>query len=196
MAITKDKGAIKKYGGGILKVLVVTDAGPVGTEVYTNWLEMGYLQESKISDITENEAVADETGNQVASLEANRVIKFTGLLMQTDKETIDFLKQTVRGAYYSVYHYDGINNGNYQEYLFGICTIKPLVEVATGTKRIPFEMTVLKNEAAISYSDKDGSNTSQAELPAGNFAQGTAITGADAVVIPAGYYYTIQETAI
>lgn len=196
MAIAKDKGAIRKFGGGILKVLPVTDAGPAGTEVYTAWLEMGYVQESKISDVTENESITDETGNQVASVEANRTVKFTGLLMQTDKETIDFLKTTVRGLFYSVYHYDGVNNGNHQEYLFGICTIKPLVEVATGTKRIPFEFTVLKNEAAIAYSDKDGSNTTQAELPTGNYAQGTAVTGADAVGIPAGYYYTVQETAV
>lgn len=196
MAITKDKGAIRKFGGGVLKVLAVTDSGPVGTEVSTSWLEMGYVQETKLSDVTENESIMDETGSQVASVEANRTIKFTGLLMQTDKDTIDFLKDTVRGNFYSVYHYDGITNGKYQEYLFGICTIKPLVEVASGTKRIPLEITVLKNEAAIIYSDKDGTNTTHAELPAGNYAQGDITTGDNAVTITAGQYYSLTETAV
>ena len=196
MPITKDKGAIKKFGGGVLKVLLVTDSGPAGTEVSTAWLEMGYVQESKVSDVTENESITDETGNTVASVEANRVVKFTGLFMQTDKDTIDFLKETVRGNFYSVYHYDGVNNGKYQEYLFGICTIKPIVEVATGTKRIPFEFTVLKNEAAIVYSDKDGTNITQAELPSGNYAQGDITTGANAATIPINQYYSLTETAV
>ena len=196
MTIAKDKGAIRKFGGGVLKILVATYSGPATNKVYSDWLDVGYVQESKLSDVTADEPVNDETGGQVASLEGNRVIKFTGLLMQTDKDLIDYLKDTVRGAYYSVYHYDGINNGKYQEYVFPICTIKPMVEIASGTKRIPFEITVLKNESAIPFSDKDGSDTTQAELPAGNYAQGTAITGVDAIIVAASEYYHLQETAV
>lgn len=196
MTIAKDKGAIRKFGGGIIKILVSTDSGPATNKVYSDWLDVGYVQESKLSDVTESEGVFDETGNQVGSLEANRTIKFIGLLMQTDKDLIDYLKDTVRGAYYSVYHYDGVNNGKYQEYIFPICTIKPMVEVASGTKRIPFEITILKNEAAIPFSDKDGNDTTQAELPTGNYAQGTAVTGADAIIVAASEYYHLQETAV
>lgn len=195
MAIAKDKGAIKKWGGGILMALAVGDTGPAGTELYSAWLEMGYLQETKLSDVTDTEEFADETGNTVAQDDGKRLVKFTGLLMQSDKETIDFLKETVRGNFYSIYYYSGVNNAKHQEYLFGICRIKPMIEVASGVKRIPFEITVLKNDAAIVYSDKDGTNTTQAELPSGNYAQGDVTTGANAATIPAGQYYSITETA-
>jgi hypothetical protein len=176
MAITKDKGFIKKFGGGELWYQA---CGDDGTPTAANaWVTFGYIGESKLSDVTESEGVFDETGNQVTSLEANRVVKFSGLFMQTGKDHIDFLKETVRGKYFNIYHDGGIINGKQQEIVYGICTIKPMVEIATGTKRIPFEFTVLKNEAAI-----------------GAIVM-TAITNhklADPT-IPLGEYYIVTET--
>lgn len=195
MAIAKDKGSIKKFSGGVLKILLGTDSGPATTKVSADWLDMGYVQESKLSDSTDIELIYDETGSQVASLEANRVIKFTGLLMQTDKDLIDYLKETVRNNYFAVYHYQGVVNGNHQEMVYPICTIKPMVEVASGTKRIPFEITVLKNEAAISFSKASSSESTQAELPTGSYAQGST-GGVSAIVVAAGEYYHVQETAV
>lgn len=175
MAITKDKGSIRKYGGGELWYRGVSDDGqtPSGS-----WGTLGYVGESKLSDVTETEGFNDETGNQVASIEANRVVKFSGLFMQTDKEMIDFLKTTVRGNFYSIYHNGGTLNGKTQEIVYGICTIKPQVEIATGVKRIPFEFTVLKNEAAISSIDV------------------SSITGVKVTTptIAAGAYYIVSET--
>jgi hypothetical protein len=173
MAIAKDKGAIKKYSGGSLWYQECSDAGVVGTGVA--WATFGYLQESKLSDTTEEEAVNDETGGQVASLEGNRKVVFSGLFMQTDKDHIDFLKETVRGKFYHIYHSQGLVNGTAQEMLYGICTIKPQVEIASGVKRIPFEFTVLKNESAL---------TSVAT---------TGITGVTAatITVPAGQYYAV-----
>lgn len=175
MAITKDKGSIRKFGGGELWYKSVSDDGqtPSGS-----WATFGYVGESKLSDVTENESIADETGNTVASLEANRVVKFSGLFMQTDKDTIDFLKETVRGNFYLIYHNGGTLNGKTQEIVYGICTIKPQVEVATGTKRIPFEFTVLKNEAAMTTIALTGITGVKVPTP----------------TIPAGQYYIVSET--
>ena len=70
-----------------------------------------------------------------------------------------------------------------------------MVEIASGTKRIPFEINVLRNDAAISFSKAGSTETSQCELPAGSYAQGS-IGGASAVVVAANEYYHVQETAV
>lgn len=177
MALAKDKGAIKKWAGGSLWYQACGDDGtPTSADA---WAEMGYIQESKLSDATEEEAIYDETGNQVTSLEGNRTVKFTGLFMQTEKDRIDFLKDTVRGKFYNIYHSQGVVNGKTQEMIYGICTIKPQIEIASGTKRMPFEFTVLKNDSAISS------------------LAITTITGKAATspqTIPAGGYYLVIET--
>lgn len=185
MAVSKNRSAIKKFSGGTWMVLPIADevAGPASTD--TGWLTLGYVQESTLSDSTETEDIKDETGGVVNTDEVERTVKINGLLMQSDKDTIDFLKETVRGKYYMVYHYDGINDGSWQEYWFGICQIKPMVEIASGTKRIPFEISVLKNDSAIAFGD-----TSEVDVP--SVAKDATITGD----IAAGTYYTITETTV
>lgn len=177
MAITKDKGSIRKYGGGELWYREVNDDGSALASPDT-WHTFGYVGESKLSDVTESESAFDETGNQVASIETNRTVKFSGLFMQTDKDHIDFLKDTVRGKFYCIYHNGGTLNGKTQEIVYGICAIKPQVEVATGTKRIPFEFIVLKNDAAISSISLSGITGVKVTTP----------------TVPAAGYYIVSET--
>ena len=179
MAIGKDKGAIKKYSGGSIWYMECTDAG-AALGAPDTWHSFGYVGESKLSDVTDEEGINDETGNQVTSLEGNRVVKFSGLFMQTDKDHIDFLKETVRGKFYHIYHTQGLVNGTAQEMMYGICKIKPRVEIASGTKRIPFEFTVLVNEVEL---------TSIAT---------TGITGVTAatVTVPLGQYYAVAGGAL
>jgi len=181
MALAKDKGAIKTFSGGVWSAIEVTDSGAIKTGQSQN--DLGYVKSSTLRDETEELTDFDESGSQVVSEDGNRTIKVTGLLMQTDKELVDFLKETVRGKFYMIYHYDGVNNGKYQEYVFGICKIKPLVEIASGTKRIPFEFTVLKNEAAIGMG-----GTGEPAAPSSKKA-----TSFD---ISAGLYYSVTETAV
>lgn len=179
MAIAKDKGAIKKFSGGSLWYQECTDAGAALGSPDT-WHTFGYIQESKLSDMTDEESIYDETGGQVTSLEGNRTVKFSGLFMQTDKDHIDFLKETVRGKFYHIYHSQGIVNGTTQEMLYGICSIKPQVEIASGTKRMPFEFTVLKNDAELTSVSTSG------------------ITGASAatITVPASQYYAVAGGAL
>lgn len=178
----KNTGAIKTFSGGNWSAIRVTDSGTIKTgETQVNF---GYVKSGTLKDETEELVDFDESGAQVVSENGNRTVKVTGLLMQTDKSTIDFFKETVRGdIYFAVYHYDGVNDGKRQEYYFGICKFKPLVEVASGTKRIPFEFSVLKNEAAIGLG-----GTGEPAKPTGTYA-----TSFD---IAAGLYYSITETAV
>lgn len=178
---TKNIGAIRFKSGGNWSAIRVTDAGALDTgETHVNF---GYVKNGELVDETEELTDFDETGAQVISEEGNRTVKVTGLLMQTDKSTIDFFKETVRDKYYAIYHYDGENDGNRQEYYFGICKIRPMIRVASDTKRIPFEFSVLKNEAATGIG-----GTGEPAMPTGAYA-----TSLD---VAAGLYYSVTETAI
>lgn len=141
----KDKGAIVKWSGGRMYYYEVEDHG--GGVSSGSWVELGYIQESNLQDNTEQEDYQDETGDTVKTEDTVRVVKVNGLLMMSDKATMDFMKETVRGEkYYMVYKYEGEVNQKHQEIFFGICKFKPQVDLASGTKRPPFEITVLKNE--------------------------------------------------
>lgn len=144
----KDKGAIKKFGGGVIRIREVSDDGVTISAVDTAYHDLGHIISHKFQDITPLEDIFDEAGNQVASDEGNRVVKITGILMQTDKETFDIAKDT-RGNFYRVYVYNGIVNGKYQEDFCGICKITPMVDVDYPGARPTFEISVLKNDAAL-----------------------------------------------
>lgn len=178
---TKNLGAIKFKSGGTWSAIRVTDSGTLDTgETHNNF---GYVESSELSDETEEIVAFDESGAQVVAEEGNRTVKVTGLLMQTDKTTVDFFKETVRGKYYAIYHYDGTNDGNHQEYYFGICRIRPLIKIASGTKRIPFEFTVMKNTSALGMG-----GTGEPAAPSGVY--GTSFD------IAANEYYSLKETAV
>ena len=177
----KNIGAIRFKSGGNWSAIRVTDAGALDTGETA--VDFGYVKSAELVDETEELTDNDETGAQVISEEGNRTVKVSGLLMQTDKTTIDFFKETVRDKYYMIYHYDGENDGKNQEYVFGICKIRPMIRVASDTKRIPFEFSVLKNEAAIGMG-----GTGEPAKPSGAYAA--------SMDIAAGLYYSVTETAI
>ena len=154
---TKDKGAIVKWSGGDIRYIEVDDNGGVASGA--SWAQLGYIQESTVSDNTEQEDLQDETGNTVKVVDNGRVVKITGLLMMSDKATMDLLKETVRSNYYMVYKYEGQVNGKHQEIFAGICQFKPMVELQSGVKRIPFEINVSANREKIYLVDSAQSDT-------------------------------------
>jgi hypothetical protein len=173
--ITRDKGAITKYGGGIIKILEVDDSGtPIsGAEA----IDLGYIQETIFTDQTETEAVSDETGNKVQEFEGQRNVKLTATLMQTGKDVLELVKQ-VRGKYYQVYYLSSKDvNRKKQEIVFAIGRIKPAIELNSLQKRVPIEINFLKNETQITI------------LVSSVFG-GYAISA----TIPPGEYYAIVET--
>lgn len=174
----KDKGAIVKFGGGVLKVREVDEDG-----AYTSGdlYDLGYIQDAGIRFVTEEEDVPDETGQVVTTIQQADVVKLEGIFMQTNKSMIDFLRDKTIGKFYQVYYKStktaGINALT-QEIFCGIVKIKRMIENKANTKRMNFEMTLLSNPTAISITTP-------------NSVYGAIET--DTVSIGAGNYFEVVE---
>ena len=173
-----DKGQISKYGGGILKVRVVDDAG-----VYTSGddFNLGYIQETSLKFEKPLEDIVDETGNVVKVLSGNASFVLTGIFMQSNTTLLDFLRDNTEATYYQVYYKmcpTGDLNALTQELFGAIAMIMPKFELASGTRRPPFEMRFLKNDAAITIASPDS-------------VFGCIET--DTVTIPIGKYWDIVD---
>ena len=150
MAITKNLGAIKKLSGGNIYVKRVTDSG--GVIAGATWFPLGYIEQSTLSAEGTNEDIKDETGDTVTSIETDFTVKLTGVLMQCDKEVLDFLaSQDTYGStgtkdnYFAVVAARGNVDGKTQEVAGAICKFKRGFTDASGTRRPNFEITFLKN---------------------------------------------------
>lgn len=181
MAIAKDKGRIIKYGGGVLKVKEVTDAGADLSTPATP-VDLGYILDTEVSFEAETEDIQDETGDKVASLPGATNVVMTGMLLQSDFELLDFLRDSTFGKFYQVYYKMSRTNemdGKTQELFAGICKIKPMLRVKAGDKKVPFEIKILVNDANISLTGLTS----------------TYGSAADTATIPARKYYELVETA-
>ena len=167
--IARDKSAIKKYGGGKIYVMEVEEDGtPLGTP--DTFTDIGYVQESTISDETEKEEERDESNAVVSTSDTNRTILFSGLLMQSDDETLNFLRRGCRDKFYQVYYLSAESiQSEQQDVAFGICQITPKMELVSGTRRPPFEITVLVNEAEITVTAPTVSASASIVIPAGDY---------------------------
>jgi hypothetical protein len=175
----KDKGKIIKFGGGNLAVREVSDAGVYSAGDDYN---LGYINDVGIKFETAIEDIKDETGSVVASLESEDTVKLEGVFMQTGKDLIEFLRDKTVGKFYQLYYKmtpTNQMNGTTQEIFAGIVKIKRMIDVKANTKRIPFEMTILNNDAAISIT-----------TPNTVFGSVTTAT----VTIDANTYFEIVET--
>ena len=173
-----DKGYVSKYGGGILKVREVDDAG---TYTSGDTYVFGYIQETNLKYDKPKEDIADETGAVVKSLFGNAAVGLTGIFMQSNTTLLDFLRDSTEGKYYQLYYKmtpTSDLNGVTQELFAAIAVITPKFELASGTRRPPFEITFLKNDAQVQIASPDS-------------VFGSVET--DTVTIPAGKYYDIVE---
>ena len=150
MAIGKNAGAITKLGGGLMYVKKVSNTG--GAVAGATWLQMPYMEQSSFKGEGNSEDFKDETGNTVASVETDYGEKFSGIFMQCDKETLDFLSSHgsysttgTKGNYFQIIAKRGTVDGKTQEVAFAICKFKRGFDDTTGTRRPPFEITVLQN---------------------------------------------------
>lgn len=173
-----DKGYISKYGGGVLKIREVSDAGAYTSgDDYT----LGYIQETNFKFEKPKEDIPDETGNTIKSLFGNATFVLSGIFMQSNTTLLDFLRDNTEGKYYQLYYKmtpTGDLNGVTQELFAAICVITPKFELVSGTRRPPFEITFLKNDAQITIASPDS-------------VFGSIET--DTVTIGAGKYYDIVE---
>lgn len=178
MALSKKAQAIEKWSGGIL---MIKEVNPDGSDLDSppDWQELSFIMEAELKDETAIENVKDETGQSVRKISGARDVTISGLFMQSDADLLNFLKETCRDRYYRIYRYEGKVGTRHQEVFFGICEFTPKIELKSGTKRPPFEISVLKNEK-------------QVTIPANNLP-GSAKTP-DAVIINAGEMYKFIET--
>ena len=151
-----DKGYISKYGGGVLEVREVDDAG-----VYTSgntWI-FGYIQETTPKYEKPSEPIFDETGALIKRLPGNAEVGMSGVFMQSNMTLLDFLRDSTEGKYYQLFYKmtpTGDLNGLTQELFAAIAVFTPKWELVSGTRRPAFEITFLKNDAAIAITSPDG----------------------------------------
>lgn len=173
-----DKGYVNKYGGGILKAREVDDAGTFSSgDTYV----FGYVQETKPHYEKPKEDINDETGDTIKSVFGNATTGLTGTFMQSNTTLLDFLRDSTEGKYYQIYYKmtkTGDLNGVTQELFAAIGVFTPKWELVSGTRRPSFEITFLKNDAAITITTPDS-------------VYGSVET--DTVTIPIGKYYDIVE---
>lgn len=195
--MARDKGAIVKYGGGVLKVVEVSDAGirPLLNRAgATNEaIDLGYILDTELSYEAEIEDITDETGAIVASNPGMENVKLTGLFLQSDAALIDFLRDNTSDYFYRLYYKmtrTNEMNGKTQELFGGICKLKPMIRVKAGDKKIPFEVTFLDNYEDIVLEADSGTGGAD-ESPATIFGAASGET-----TIVANKYYKIVETTV
>ena len=135
-----------------------TDWASGGTAKIANVYNFGYIQETSIKYDKPKEDINDETGNTIKTLMGNSVVGMTGVFMQSNTTLLDFLRDSTEAKYYNLYYKatpTGDLNAVTQEFFVGIALFTPKFELASGTRRPPFEITFLKNDAAITIGEPD-----------------------------------------
>lgn len=152
-----------------------------GTAEVYNVITLGYLQETRSHYEKTAENINDETGDLVKALMGNATSGISGVLMESSTVLLDFLRDSTEAKYYYVYYKmtkTNDLNAKTQELFSALAVITPKWELQSGTRRPPFEITFLKNDAEITITDPD--------VIFGSIAT------AD-IVIAAGKYYEIVE---
>ena len=158
-----------------------TDWSLGGTAKVFNVTNLGYIQETRSHYEKPKEDVNDETGDTIKSLMGNATTGISGVLMQSNTTLLDFLRDSTEGKFFYVYYKmtkTGDLNAKTQELFSALAMIIPKFELLSGTRRPPFEITFIKNDAAITIGEPD--------VVFGSIAT------AD-IVIAAGKYYEIVE---
>jgi len=181
MALTRDKGGYSPKGGGVIKIVEVTDAGVLVTP--TTYYDIGYIQESEFKDLTPSDTVKDEAGDTVQTTDGDREVTVNATLMQSDGDVLALAK-SVRNKYYALYKYNGVVNGKYQEVFFACGKITPQLDLKKPGGTVPFEYKATSIASAITIT--------AGEMTAGAWGAKTTV----ACTISADDYYTIVETAI
>ena len=109
--------------------------------------DVGFLGETKFSDIYDIEDIRDERGFLINSLEKGQMVSITSQLLQSSKEQIDFMKDA-KTQYHSL-RYFGIERSNLFKYFaFDIARIIPGAEMEfkPALRRIQLKANALKQQ--------------------------------------------------
>lgn len=152
MAVGVKSNAVTDKGGNKLWLLEMQPSGStyvastltVGTYLF----DLGYLSSSDVNQTTSKQDFEAEDGDIVtSSFTYTRMTK--GVLMQSDKDLIDFLADTVKGKVYLEGKATGYNDGGYQWHLkFVRVTPQFSVKRPGGVASMEYESTGIKLNVA------------------------------------------------
>ena len=146
--------ALIDEGGGLLiaQEISKTDYSVVSPAAGTTTVNVGYIADSETAETTSSTKYKDETKQTIKkSDEYEYGIKFTA--QQTDKATIDFFGNTVKGKAHLAIKYLGYNAGKYN-WLFMLGEFVPQFNISApgGMASNKQELIGLQNKAAVTYS--------------------------------------------
>ena len=181
---------IKDKGGNKIAVAELDSSGQIVTNLTAgvNCLDAGHLANSDLSVKTKKTSHRNEAGEIAASDYEYEGIT-SGILMETDKQKLDYLSFGVRNKKHLEYKYLGIKNGSHQE-VFKIVEITPQMKISApgGAKSMPYESTaVFKNTDFV---------LSQNSISAIEAALSIDIKTAGPVTIPKNSEHVIVESAV
>lgn len=182
--------AISDKGGNRILLCELDSSLNVITPIVqgTNAIDAGYIFQSSFEQKAAREQFKSEDG-------ITRAVDFAfdtrtaAILMQRNKQLIDFLTTAVKGKLYLQYHYRGIANAKHQE-IFSVIKVTPQTKIDTpgAVKSFPYEATHIAVNEAVTISE---SIISQIES-----ALDVDIRTAGPVVIPPGAEFLIVETDV
>ena len=185
---SKAPGLIHTAGGNNVKIREVTD---VGAELSTpdTAHSLGVIKETTFSDKTPREILYAEDKKPATIEEGNRELTMSGIMMQSGSANLTFANQA-RGNFYQGYKYNGIvkysASAYHQEIFWAISGVTPDMELKFPGGEIPFEISLINNESAVT-------------IPVATVTATTTGYGAyfqSAVTIPAGEMWVVKETYI
>ena len=142
MAVGKSNAKITDKGGNILiNVLLTAGALPTTPTSGTNTFDLGHLSQSSVDQNASKTSSKSEDGEvQVTSFEYEGIT--TGTLMQGDKDLIDYLGNTVKGAQVLQIKYTGVVNGA-DQWIFEVGQVTPQFKITrpNGANSMPYEFT-------------------------------------------------------
>lgn len=153
-----------------------------------NCIDMGHIKSSGVGTKADKQEFKSEDG-VVRKTDYEYSGITSGVLMETDKDKLDWLAFAVRGSQVLEIKYQGIKNGKYQE-VFRIVNVTPQVNVES-----PGGAGSLKYESTASVQSIDVQFTAQ-NLADIESALDITIRTAGPVTIPANREHEIVESVV
>jgi hypothetical protein len=176
-------GAVVDKIGNVLVLAEVTDAWALKTlTLGTNSIHAGHLASSTVGQQTTSEEFINEDGKPVKA-EYTHSLTTTGVLMQSDKTTIDFFAEATKGKYFLQYKYMGIVDGKKQE-IFTLGQVTPQFAAARpgGTTSMPYEFKGIYPTATVAFTSTN-LVAIEAAVSAVIYCTGVSITASQGFVV-------------
>lgn len=188
----KQDAIVDKGGNVIINCILTTNPFALATPVAgTNVFNLGALSTSDVNMTTSKEEYKSEDGETQAS-SFTYTLMTTATLMQSDADLINYMTNTVRGAYILEGKYTGIQAAGTDQWIFKIGQVTPAFSVKKpgGTTSMPYEFTGVKLGTSVAFTSTTMGSINTA---LGLSAYGFPVT---ALTIPAGTASQTSQTVV